>query len=222
MNFKNPPAWVICVLFALTALLGCAGGGSSSSSIADDSTPDAAVYRLLAAWNQNETGIAGSNTGDATLEQETTSQNHYIRFKDMSGEEWLLHVDEIVYVGDSKARVYTSYRSLAADRGSLKITFFMFKDAGVWYLEDIEVTEVPVVVVTETGVKGIVSDKNTQLPVSGAVIELYNKQTGVLAGTTTTDTTGFYSITGIPADSYYMVIERAGYDPITISDITVG
>lgn len=221
MNFKNLPAWVVCMLFALTALLGCANGGSSSSSITDNSTPDEAVYKLLAAWNQNETGIISSDNGDATVQQETTNQGHYIKFKDMSGEEWPLHIDDIAYFGSSKALVYTSYQSLDANRGSLKLVFSMIKDAGVWYLEAIEVTEVPVVVVTGAGVKGIVSDKNTSLPVNGAVIELYHQDTGVIVGTTTTDTTGFYAITGIDTGSYYMVIERDGYDPETISNITV-
>jgi len=222
MSVKNLPVWVIFMFFALATLVGCSGGGSSSGSSVSTSTPESAVYELLAAWQNSETGLVSSETGDTLVEQETTGGSNYIYFRDMSGEKWLLQIDEIEYLSDTNARVYTSYLSTNPTRGSLKLIFTMFKDVTAWYLDDIEITELPIVVVTETGVSGVISDETTALPVSGALIEIYDQATGTFAGSTTTSESGFYSFTGLIPGTYYMVIERDGYDPKTISGIIIG
>ncbi|KAF1082081.1 MAG: hypothetical protein GQF41_1721 [Candidatus Rifleibacterium amylolyticum] len=222
MSGKNLPAWAILMFFALTAMVGCSGGGSSSGAGVNTSTPESAVYELLAAWQSSQAGLVSSETGEALVEQETTGEGNYIYFKDMSGEEWPLQIDEIQYLSSSNARVYTSYLSTNPTRGSLKLIFTMFKDVTAWYLDDIEITELPIVVVTETGVKGVISDETSGLPVSGALIEIYDQATGTFAGSTTTDETGFYSFTNMIPGTYYMVIERDGYDPKTISGIIIG
>jgi len=222
MSVKNLPVWVIFMFFALATLVGCSGGGSSSGVGVSTSTPESAVYEIVAAWQKSQTGLVSSKTGEALLKQETTSEDKTIYFRDMSGEEWPLKIEEVEYLSDSNARVYTSYLSTNPARGSLKLIFTMFKDVTTWYLDDIEITELPIVVVTETGVKGVVSDETSGLPVSGALVELYNQSTGTIAGSATTDETGFYSFTDIAPGTYYMVIERDGYDPKTISGIIIG
>lgn len=222
MSVKNLPVWVILMFFALATLVGCSGGSSSSGTGVSTSTPESAVYELLASWQNSQTGLVSNANGEALLKQETTGEGNYIYFRDMSGEEWPLKIDEVEYLSDSNARVYTSYQSVNPARGSLKLIFTMFKDVSVWYLDDIEITELPIVVVTETGVSGVISDETTALPVSGALVELYDQTTGTLTGSTTTSETGFYSFTDIAPGTYYMVIERDGYDPKTISGIIIG
>ncbi len=155
------------------------------------------------------------------LKQDTTGEN-YIKFKDMSGEEWPLRIDEVVYLGPSVARVFTSYRSVNANRGNLKLTFSMVKDQSSWFLDDIEVTEVPVVVVTDKGISGIISDKTTNQPVNGAQIDIFNQTSGSRVDSMVTDATGFYSFTNLSPGTYYLVIERDGYEPQTISGIIIG
>ncbi|PKL46892.1 MAG: hypothetical protein CVV42_15035 [Candidatus Riflebacteria bacterium HGW-Riflebacteria-2] len=222
MSVKNLPVWVIFMFFALATLVGCSGGGSSSGAGVSTSTPESAVYELLAAWQNSETSLVSSETGETLVKQETSGEGNYIYFRDMSGEEWPLQIDEVEYLSDSNARVHTSYLSTNATRGSLKLIFTMFKDATAWYLDDIEITELPIVVVSETGVSGVISDETNALPVSGALIEIYDQATGTFAGSTTTSESGFYSFTDLIPGTYYMVIERDGYDPKTISGIIIG
>ena len=222
MFVKKLPVWVILVSFALTVLCGCSGGGASAGSSVNISTPESAVYELIESWQTTQTNGVSLEGGQSIIQQTTASTTNYIRFKDLAGEEWFLHIDEVVYLTDSSALVHTSYQSIDASRGSLKLAFMMIKDQLQWYLDDIEVAEVPVVVVTGTGVKGVISDETTNLPVSGALVEIYVQSTGTIAGTATTDETGFYSIVGLEPGTYYMVIERDGFDARTISGIIVG
>ncbi|HAE38733.1 MAG TPA: hypothetical protein DCG57_08855 [Candidatus Riflebacteria bacterium] len=219
---KRLPVLVILVLFALTALCGCSGGGSSVGSGVNISTPESSVYELLESWQATQTSGVSLEGGQSLIQQTTASATRYIRFKDLAGEEWLLQFNNVVYLSSSIAQVHTSYQSLDANRGGLKLLFTMINDQGLWYLENIEVTEVPIVVVTGTGVKGVISDETTNLPVSGVLVEIYNQSTGTIAGKATTDATGFYSILELVPGTYYMVIERDGFAAKTISGIIVG
>lgn len=219
MIIKKLPVWVFCVLFA--CLCGCSGGGSSSGTGVATSTPESAVYELLAAWQKSEAALVAAEEGGTVVEQESTTEPGYIRFRDLNGEEWQLHVDDVIFNGDSNAEVHTSYQSLDANRGSLKLLFYMIRDMENWYLDTIDVIEMPVVVVTGTGIKGIVSDISSNLPVDGALISIYDAQTNTFIENTTTDETGFYSFELDPG-TYYLVIERDGYEPLTYTGVTVG
>jgi len=221
MSVKNLPVWVIFMFFALATLVGCSGGGSSTGSVVNTSTPEAAVYEILAAWQKSQTSVVSSASEGTLVEQETTSEN-YIRFRDMSGEEWLLRIDEVNYLSSTIARVFTSYLSVDASRGSLKLIFSMVKDQNAWFLDDIQVTEVPVVVINETGVSGVITDKSTGLPVSGAQVDIFDQSTGSRVNSMVTGETGYYSFVGLTPGTYYLVIEREGYEPQTISDIIIG
>ena len=221
MHVKRPPVWAILIILAMTAMAGCSGGGSSTGSVVSTSTPESAVYEILAAWQKSQTSVVSSANEGTLVEQETTDES-YIRFRDMSGEEWLLRIDEIIYLSPSNALVHTSYHSSYASRGSLRLVFAMYKETTGWYLNDIEITEVPVVVVTETGVSGIVTDSVSGLPVSAALVELYDQTTGAFISGISTNEAGFYSFTDLVPGSYYMVIDRAGYEPQTISEIIIG
>lgn len=203
-------------------LVGCSGGGSSPSSAVQSETPEVAVSRIFDSWRADGAPVFNIGGDGSIAAQTTTSTDRYIRFRDLSGKEWQLKVLDVVYSGDSNATVNTQYTSeLNSTIGGLKIGFNMIKDAGVWSLAGLTVTELPVVVVEQHGIKGIVIDRLTNLPVSGARVEAYNAVTGVIAGYTVTDSTGFYQILELPAATYYLVINRSGYEPYTITGIVV-
>lgn len=224
MVIEKPPVWAILLLFALVTLCGCSGGSTKTVTGVDTSSPESAVYQILESWKNAQPSVISVNSEQPAVREETTvvpTEDRYIRFKDLSGEIWSLRVTKIVYLSTDIAEVYTSHTSLDANLGSLELIFEMIRESGRWYLNDIRIIEIPAVVVTGTGVKGVISDETTNLPVSGALIELYEKNTSTLAGSATTDETGFYTILDLAPGTYYMVIEREGFAPRTISDITV-
>ncbi|MFS0554660.1 carboxypeptidase regulatory-like domain-containing protein [Brevibacillus sp. 179-C9.3 HS] len=61
-------------------------------------------------------------------------------------------------------------------------------------------------------VAGVVLDQSTNLPVAGAQVELYDS-IPVLIGTTTTDTDGAYSFTGLAPGLYSLSVTAPTYDP---------
>ncbi|MGG4455611.1 carboxypeptidase regulatory-like domain-containing protein [Brevibacillus porteri] len=61
-------------------------------------------------------------------------------------------------------------------------------------------------------VAGVVLDQSTNLPVAGANVELYDS-IPVLIGTTTTDTDGAYSFTGLAPGLYSVSVTAPTYDP---------
>jgi large repetitive protein len=61
-------------------------------------------------------------------------------------------------------------------------------------------------------VAGVVLDQSTNLPVAGAQVELYDS-IPVLIGTTTTDTDGAYSFTGLAPGLYSVSVTAPTYDP---------
>ncbi len=216
-------ALVMLILVGMTFhLVGCSGGSSSPGSVVQTETPEVAVSRIFDSWRADGAPVFNIGGDGSIAAQTTTSTDRYIRFRDLSGKEWQLKVLDVVYSGDSNATVNTQYTSeLNSTVGGLKIGFNMIKDAGVWSLAGLTVTELPVVVVEQYGVKGIIVDKITGLPVSGARVEAYNAVTGVIAGYTVTDSTGFYQILELSPATYYLVINRSGYEPYTIAGITV-
>lgn len=203
-------------------LVGCSGGGSSPGSAVQAETPEVAVSRIFDNWRAGSAPVFAIGGDGSITAQTSTSTDRYILFRDLSGKEWQLKFLDVVYTSDSAATVNTQYTSdLNSTIGGLKIGFNMIKDSGLWSLAGLTITELPVVVVEQHGIKGIISDKVTGLPVSGARVEAYNATTGVIAGYTVTDSTGFYQILELPAATYYLVINRSGYEPYTITGIVV-
>lgn len=212
------------LLSLVVFMYGCSGGGGQSSAGVSTGTqgPEAAVVEILDSWRQSSIAFAVSPQGEITTsEPATESTQNYINFKDLSGETWRLLIGEVVYVATDKARVNTFYYSSSADQGGLKVIFIMIRDQGIWYLDDLEIEQIPAVVVVGTGIKGVITDKNTAIPVSGAKVEAYNQATNVLAGTATTEPNGFYSILNLNPGTYYLVIGRDGYESYTIRDVVV-
>lgn len=202
-------------------LIGCSGG-SSSPSAAVDTTPEAAVVDIF-----NNVKAASifryDQLGKVTAQESTSesSESGYISFRDLSGETWLFKVLRIEYVTDSNASVFTSYYNSGSPQfGGLDIVFKMIKDQGVWYLEGMEITEIPAVVVVGTGINGAITDEVTGLPVSGARVEAYDSANQYV-GYAVTDSSGYYEIMNLSPGSYYLVVSRAGYAPYTISGIQV-
>lgn len=65
-------------------------------------------------------------------------------------------------------------------------------------------------------IRGIVSDKLSQTPLIGAVIQISSLQKG-----TTTDTFGKYTLSNLPPDRYELKISYTGYKGITIPNVVV-
>lgn len=216
-------AYIILILFSVVlCLTGCSGGSSSTGPVVQAETPEVAVSRIFDSWRADSAPVFAIGGDGSIAAQTTTSTDRYIHFRDLSGVEWQLKVLDVIYASDVAATVNTQYTSdLNTSVGGLKIGFNMVKDASVWSLSSLTITELPVVVVEQHGIKGIISDKVTGLPVSGARVEAYNASTGVISGYTVTDSTGFYQILELPAATYYLVVDRSGYEPYTITGITV-
>ncbi len=208
-------------LLSLILFAGCFGGSQSASQLTDDS-PHAAVNEILRNWREAEGPVFSVAPSGAIACADTAPENDgYIRFRDLSGKYWNLLLGQVNYLTDNKADVDAYYYSISAEYGGLKIVFHMIKDQGKWFLDDIDVVALPAVIVSGTGVKGIISDQITALPVSGARVEIYLAATGALAGATVTAENGFYSITGLAAGNYYLVVARDGYESYTINGIVV-
>lgn len=212
-------AALLMLLVFLPVFTGCLSSGSQTSSSISPETPEKEVARILQSWQQTSPVFVPTSKGSLMSAEETSG--NYISFKDLSGEVWTLKIEDILYVTEGNAIVTTYYYSINAEQGNLKIVFNMIKDQGFWYVDDITIEALPIVVVTGTGIKGVISDNVNNAPVEGALIEAYEQTTGTLAGSTVTGADGFYSITDLAPGNYYIVVARDGYSPYTISGIVV-
>ncbi|HNX77525.1 MAG TPA: carboxypeptidase-like regulatory domain-containing protein [Candidatus Rifleibacterium sp.] len=213
----------LVVLFCLAIMLpGCSGGGSSPAGVpVQTESPETAVSRLFASWQTGSAPVFAINN-DGSIAAQTTATDRYINFRDLSGNQYKLKFLDVVYASDFAATVNTQYTSeLNVSIGGLKIGFNMLRESGAWYLGSLTVTELPVVVVEQNGIKGVVTDTITRLPISGARVEAFNSTTGVFIKYAVTDSVGFYQILELPPGSYYLVINRAGYEPYTLTGISV-
>ncbi len=68
-------------------------------------------------------------------------------------------------------------------------------------------------------VKGTVSDKSSDQPIEDA--EVWIKKDTTVLTTTFTDTSGAYTILGIPVDVYTVTATAAGYDTVSVADVSV-
>lgn len=212
-------AALLTMLAFVLCFTGCLNSGSQTSSSVSPESPEKEVARILGSWQQNPPVFSVSEKG-SVLASEESSEN-FIRFKDLSGEVWTLKISEILYVNDGMALVTTLYYSVNADQGNLKIVFTMIKDQGFWYVDNISVEALPVVVVSGTGIKGVISDATNNAPVEGVLVEAYEQTSNTFAGSSVTGSDGFYSINDLSPGTYYIVVARDGYAPYTISGIVV-
>jgi hypothetical protein len=97
----------------------------------------------------------------------------------------------------------------------------MVRESGQWFLSNIEIIDVPAVVVEVAGIKGVLKDEITNLPIQGAVVEAFNQTSNESFGSVVTDASGYYEISPLPAATYYLVINREGYEPRIIRDVVV-
>jgi len=210
---------LLTMLSIVICFTGCLSSGSQTSSPVTPESPEKEVARILQSWQQNPPVFSVSEKGSLLASEETSG--NFIRFKDLSGELWTLKISDILYVNTGVAKVTTFYYSVNADQGSLKIVFTMIKDQGFWYVDNISVETLPVVVVSGTGIKGIISDSVSNAPVQGALVEAYEQSSNTFAGSSVTGSDGFYSINDLSPGTYYLVVARDGYTPYTISGIVV-
>lgn len=214
---------MFALLCVVVSLVGCMGGGSQSPSMTEPETPEKAVGEIFSSWRAgNGPVFAVSSTGSITA-QTTASETRFIRFRDFSGELWELMFSGVEYVSADYARVNTHYYySGNPQYGGLKVVFLMVRDNGAWFLNGLEIVELPaVVVIPGTGIKGYLTDEISKAPIQGAVVEAFNQATSVSYGSDGTDTSGYYEISPLPAGTYYLVINREGYEPRIIRDVVV-
>ncbi len=240
-------SFAIFVFAGILLIAGCSGGGGGSENpLMETMTPDETVRLVYSKWlGSSDLGMTVDKNGKPSIT--TTESGHlgYIKFKDLSGQVWDLIVEKVEYDGESEAEVYTSYVLTALNELTIKMVFNMIKDQGVWALDSITLTEIPKAVpvntgdtgtntgtntgtstdtgttTTDTGIKGFITDNVTSLPVEGAKIEVFNKSTGVLSGSTVTAADGSYSVLELAPGTYYIVVGRDGYSPYTIDNILV-
>lgn len=209
---------MLALLCMVALLVGCSGGGSTGASVQSES-PEAAVNKIVENWRAGSAPVFAIGSGGNVVAQTTTTEARYIRFRDLSGNEWKLRFLDVVYASTVQAVVNTEYLFESnTSIGGLKIGFNMIKDAGVWYLDGLQITELPAAVVVQSGIKGVITDKITGLPVGGVRVEAYNQATNAIAGYAVTDSAGFYQILELAPATYYLVINRDGYEPYTILD----
>lgn len=223
MPNRNLLSVLLLISLVLLTLPGCLSSGSQTVANVQSESPEAAVGELLNSWRQQSGPVFVVNPAGAIVPSESasTSGTDYIKFTDLSGEVWSLILGEITYQSVDTATVNAYYYSISAEYGGLHIVFKMVRDQGQWLLDDFIVTALPAVVVTGTGVKGVISDSATSLPVSGARVEAYIQGTSSIAGAAVTADNGFYSIVDLAPGSYYLVVARDGYEPYTITGIVV-
>ncbi len=210
------------LLCLLLALAGCSGSGSKDALPGRNDGPEAAVAEIFAGWRASQPPIFVVRTEGVVSAQTSESETRYIRFRDLSGHSWELTFSGVDYISADLARVNTYYYySGRADFGGLRIAFIMVRESGQWFLENIDIVEVPAVVVEVDGVKGVLKDEVSGLPVQGAVVEAFEQSSGDSYGSDVTDASGYYEISPLPAATYYLVIEREGYEPRIIRDIVV-
>jgi hypothetical protein len=214
--------WIIFWFAPVLIFSGCSGGGSTAPSEVS-SKPEEAVMQILDQWRVSESPMFRfTESGTIQTSDTQESERGFITFKDLSGETWQLLFEKVEYVSSSEALVYTGYYSSGAPQfGGLKIIFRMIKDVDVWMLDGLEVIEIPAVVITETGINGVVTDKVTGLPVSNVAVEAYNVADDHLVGYDVSDSGGYYEILNISSGEYYLVFTREGYESWTVSGIQV-
>ncbi len=208
--------------FVLAATLGgCGGGGGGNSAAYVTQAPEAALVEILDAWkigggpNLNLRSLPVSQV--ATTTPTTATQYGTVSFTDLSGASWTFRIVDIRYESAERAVITTRYDFANIAEGQIEIEFFMVKDQGKWGLDDLSVTEIPEIFVTDTGIQGVVADELTQAPIEGALV--------YLSGTdysTRTDATGFYNFSNLPPGNYTVIIARDGYIIKTITGVQVG
>ncbi len=215
-------------IFICLALVGCAGGGGSGTGSPVAPTPEDAVRGIVAGWQASGGPAFGvsSATGKpfATFGSVASGSGH-INFYDLSGASWTFNIDETQRPTAWLANVVCSYiyRNLSQGIAKIVITFHMeFETSDQrWYLAEITVYQLPVAVVIRNEIRGFVFDEVTNLPVSGAKVDLYSQVGSAWLASTSTASDGFYRFTDVPAGSYHLVIARTGYQdktvPITVS-----
>lgn len=213
---------IFVLLCMVVSMVGCLGSGSQTASDIQPETPETAIAEIFSSWRADSGPVFAIGNNGSVKAQTTATETRYIRFRDLSGAEWQLIFTDVVYETTESARVNTHY--YYGDNpayGGLKIAFLMVKDDGAWLLEGLEILELPTIVVEQYGVKGVITDKITGLAVEGVRVEAYNQTTNLIAGYAVTDTAGFYQIIELSPATYYLVVNRDGYEPYTISGVVV-
>lgn len=222
MSDRFSIAAILMLLCLAVSLVGCLGSGSQTASLTEPETPESAVSEIFASWRANSSQLFAIGADGRVTAQTTASETRYIRFRDFSGTDWQLIFTDVTYVTSELARVNTLYYyNDNPAYGGLRVVFLMAKDDGNWFLEGLEIVALPAVVVDAYGVKGVITDKISGLPVSEVRVEAYNQATNAISGYAVTDTAGFYQITEMTPGTYYLVINRDGYEPYTISGVVV-
>ncbi len=216
------------LLACVLTLTGCGGGGTSSAP-REQAAPEAAVRELIAGWKNGDSApyvnIDPSGTPHVVFQTEPApTATETLSFRDLSGNEWNFAVVSITRPTSTRAEVRTStsvgFNSSDPAATTAYITFIMDLDEGWWYLSDM-ILELPaVIVVTDNGIEGYVSEKdNPDTRLQGATVSLYQDLTKI--SETVTDENGYYSFSGLYPGTYTLVFTGGGYESLTITNVVV-
>lgn len=196
--------------------------------------------RLVGADTVQSTPYYGDDYGNYDDQQGGYDDHHEeykepigtLMFKDLSGETWTLDIMSVDYLSNINARVNTRYQSRERTFfAGLKIVFIMFKDRGEWFLNDMEIAEIPAteqlldlfLISGTTSKRTFVTGDDSQ---AGVEMLLTNSLNSQLVYYSTTDSEGNFSFS-VPAGNYdlsvsasdrYMFAESGQVVSLTVSD----
>ncbi|MBF0502999.1 MAG: carboxypeptidase regulatory-like domain-containing protein [Candidatus Riflebacteria bacterium] len=216
MNTSGSPKFIlwtfICIL-SLTLLAGCGGSGGGTSTVGpgvNNDSPVSALKAQLAVWAK--TSSPSLNLSSQKAQTASSTSLGTVTFRDLSGVSWIFNVLSVTYATTDQADILVEYFQTSGAK--IDIDFMMSRTNEGWIISDINVTGIPDIIVitnTFTGnvMKGTVTEKGTGVPISGALVALISA-TGVTTNTSS-DASGYYEFTGVPAGTYTLVISRDGY-----------
>lgn len=225
--FSRSAVGFLLLAFAFI-LTGCGGGGGSASTPREQA-PEAAVRELISSWKNGASApyIAMNPSVPPRVvfqAEPAPTASDSLRFRDLSGNEWNFLIVSITRPTSTRAEVRTStsvgFSSSDPAATTAYITFIMALDEGWWYLSDL-ILELPsVIVVTDNGIEGYVSEKdNTDVRLQGANVSLFQGQTKIAE--TVTDENGYYTFSGLYPGTYTLVFTGGGYESLTITNVVV-
>ncbi|HEY9069255.1 MAG TPA: carboxypeptidase-like regulatory domain-containing protein [Candidatus Ozemobacteraceae bacterium] len=191
---------LLFLLFCLAILPGCLGGGSGVAPAADPASPEIAIRQALADWSASKRPLIAQIAG------QTASQSYQpLYFNDLSGSRWKFSVYGIQYPSSVQAVVKTVLDDEKLPDGSVKLDFEMVLSSGRWIIVDILIAEIPDVTPLANGISGYIKDASGN-PIPGATVEL--TLGGVPAGSTTTNASGFYTVSTSSPGTYTVTVTK--------------
>ncbi|HOY67054.1 MAG TPA: carboxypeptidase regulatory-like domain-containing protein [Candidatus Ozemobacteraceae bacterium] len=183
------------LMLCLALLPGCLGGGTGMRPSAESTSPEIAVRQALADWSASKRPLIAQIAGQVA--------SPTLFFNDLSGSRWEFTVYEILYPSSIQAIVKTTLNDTKLPDGSVKLDFQMVLSSGRWIIENILIAEIPDI--PANGISGYIKDASGN-PIPGATVAL--TLDGVAAGSTTTNASGFYTLSTSSPGTYTVTVTK--------------